>query len=248
MWAGNRRRTVHASLVILVIDDFTGKPVRDSSVRLSIPGQRPPLVKEDGYRVFLDLAETDFNLVCESGIYGRREERVELSGWTGKEVMVLRIYPNACYPAPSGAVRVSGRTQPGRRLLFWGSGESGYRLLRDYECSQNEKIAIYNPENKMLAGKKFFICGREGGQKEYFKIVEEMDDYYSMQNGLRKGYKKVGSRIVPVCEVCADGDGAFFLLASGGGRGQTELFCRAEGDEEEKKFLLAAGKANAIVL
>jgi len=248
MWIENKRRTIHASLVILVIDDFTGKPVRHSNVRVSIPGQKPPVVKEDGYRVFLNLTESCFTLVCESGIYKRREERVNLSGWKEEEVMVLRLFPNAGYPAPSGAVRISGRTQPGRQLIFWNSGENGYRLLWDYECSHKEKIAIYNYDKRMLVGKKFFICGKEEMQKEYFKIVDAMDECYRMQKALTGDYKRVTSRIVPVYEICADADGAFFFLVSGDCGGELELACHAEGDEEEKKFLLMAGKTNVIVV
>lgn len=248
MWMENKRRTIHASLVILVIDDFTGKPVKDSSVRVSIPGQRPPVVKEDGYRIFLNLTESSFIILCESGIYKRREEWVDLSDWKEEEVMILRLLPNAGYPAPASAVRVSGRTQPERRLLFWGSTEHGYRLLRDYECSHKEKIAIFNPGNKMLVGKKFFICGKEKKQKEYFKVAEAVDGYCRMYKGLAADYKRAGSRIVPVYEVCSDEDGAFFLLLPGNYEDRIELFCQVEGDTEEKKFFLAAEKINAIVL
>ena len=248
MMAKESIKAVHASLVILVIDDFTGKPVRGSNIRVSIEGQRPPVVKEDGYHIFLNLTETCFTLVCESSIYKRRSEQIDLSGWGEKEVMVIRLLPDSGYPASSSIIRVSGRTQAGRRLLFWNGGESGYRLQRDYECSHGEKIAIYNPDNKMLTGKKFFICGKDDKKRQYFKIVEIADGYCRMDRALPEDYKRIGSRIIPVCEIYADENGAFFLPVFRKHGQETELVCQAEGDEEKKTFLLMPEKVNAIVL
>lgn len=246
--AGEDRVAFRTSLVVLVIDDFTGKPVVGSNVRVSIPGQRAPVVKGDGYHVFMNLTEPVVSLLCESGIYEQRTEQVELAGGMGNEVLIIRLLPNAAYPMPANTTCISGKTQPGRRLLFWSGDGKGYKLLYDYYCQEKEKehlIAVFNPDNKEMEGKGFFICCQE--EKEFFTVVGKTEQHYRMDRVLSRDYKKIGTVIMPVYEIYADEKGEFFLPIAGEGQ-KTELVCQAEGEEEEKRFELLPGKNNTIIL
>lgn len=241
----------HASLVVLVIDDFTGRPVVGSNVKVSIREQKPPVVKGDGYYVFVNLTETSVTLLCESGIYEQRTEQVDLAGGMENEVLIIRLLPNAQYPIPSNTTCISGRTQPGRRLLFWNSDGKGYKLLYDYTCQEKENehlIDIFNPDNKEMEGKVFFICGQDERKKEYFTIVGKTDQHYRMDRPLSRDYKKVGTVIMPVYEIYADERGEFFLPVAGNYDQKTELICQAEGDKEDKKFELLPGRNNEITV
>ena len=244
------RDSFHASLVVLVIDDFTGEPVVDGNVTVSIPGQKPPVVKSDGYHVFVSVTETKISLLLESKMYARRMEQVDLADREEEEVLMVRLMPEAGYPFPADAVCVSGQTWPGRKLMFWDSGSEAYRLFRDYRCRGQEDtvLAIYHQDGKELAGKNFLICGREGEEKEYFKITGRSGRSYRIDRALRRDYKKVGTLVFPVQEICADETGEFFFPVAGDGSRELELTCLAEGEQEEKKFLLLPGRMQRITL
>lgn len=244
------RRAFHASLVVLVIDDFTGEPALDGKVTVLIPGHRPPVVKSDGYHVFVNLSEDKVEVLCESKIYEPKKEQVELTGRSEDEVFIIRLVPSAGYPVPSDAACVSGQTQPGRKLMFWKAFGDNYRLLYDYVSREQEEdnlLAIYNPHNKEIEGKAFFICDKKKKEKEYFKVISKTDQYCRIDRALRGDYKKIRTSIVPVSEICADETGRFFLPVQGNRNRKIELFCRAEG-EEEKRFLLQPGRVNTITL
>ena len=244
------RKGFHASLVVLVIDDFTGNPIVDGNVTVSIPGHRPPVVKSDGYHVFGNLPEMKISLVLESKVYECRMEQVDLADRDEDEVLVMRIMPGARYSFPADTICVSGQTWPGRKLLFWSGGGKTVRLLENYRCQGREEpvIALYNPGEKELVGKTFFISGRKKEEKEYFKIIGGSGRRCVMDRQLSRDYHKIGTRIVPVQEICADETGNFFLPVAGDGKRQTELNCLAEGDSVEKKFLLAPGRGHKITL
>ncbi|RKI44390.1 DUF4255 domain-containing protein [bacterium D16-51] len=247
--AGEDRIAFRASMVVLVIDDFTGRPVAGSNVRVSISGKMSPVVKGDGYYVFVNVTEPSVTVLCESRIYERRAEQVELAGETENEVLIIRLQPNASYPMPANATCVSGKTQPGRRLLFWSGEGKGYRLLHDYRCQEREGgnlIAVFNPDNKAVEGKSFFICCK--GEKEFFTIVGKSGQHYRMDRVLSRDYKKIGTAVIPVYEIFADKEGNFFLPVAGGDGQKIELACLAEDEEEEKRFELLAQKNNVVTL
>lgn len=235
----------HTSLVVLVIDDFTGKPVVGSNVRVSIPGKEAPVAKGDGYYVFVNLTEPSVTLLCESGIYEQCTKQVDLAGGIEREVLIIRLLPSIHYPLPAGTTCVSGKTQPGRRLLFWSGEGKGYKLLCDYYCKkkgEEDLIAIFNPDNKEMEGKFFFICCQE--EKEFFTIVGKTEKHYRMDRVLSRDYQRIGTVIMPVHEIFADQEGSFFLPVAGGDK--KELVCQAEGEGERRVELLAQN--NTLVM
>lgn len=245
-----KRDAFHASLVVLIIDDFTGEPVPADQVTVSIPGHYSPLVKSDGYHVFVNLNETQVELICKSKIFEWYTEQVELTERDENEVLMIRLVPCKGYPVPPNTTCVTGQTQPGRKLMFWKSFGEAYRLSDNYTSSLQEEdplLAIYNPDHKELEGKTYFIYDREKKEKEFFKIVGKKGRYYRIDRILRENYKKIGTSVIPVYEIHADETGDFFLLMQGDQYGETELVCRLEG-KEEKHFLLIPGRVNTITL
>lgn len=243
------------SLVVLVIDDLTGKPVGADKVLVSIAGQRPPVVKPDGYRVFVNARETSFTLRCRSSVYYPWEEKVDLAERRPEDILVIRLKPNACYPVPDHVTCVAGQTCPEQRLWFWYPNSGNFRLMQDYKSSgkgHNNIIDIYHSERQEMEGRYFFISGTGKEGKEYFKISGRVDGKYRMDRELSGDYRKIGTVIVPVYEITADGRGEFFLPLAGNDKGIPEkeirLACQAEGEQEEKTFTLLAGRINPITL
>lgn len=242
-------------LVVLVIDDLTGKPVGADKVLVSIAGQRPPVVKPDGYRVFVNIRETSFNLRCQSSVYYPWEGKVDLTERRPEDILVIRLKPNAHYPVPDHITCVAGRTCPGQRIWFWHPDSGNFRLMQDYKSSgkgYNDIIDIYHSERQEMEGRYFFISGAGKGRKEYFKISGRVDGKYRMDRELSGDYRKIGTVIVPVYEITADGKGEFFLPLAGNDKGIPEeeirLACQPEGGQEEKIFTLLAGRVNPITL
>ena len=86
------------TLVVLCIDKETGRPVTGSNVRVFIDGAKPPVIKEDGYRIFLNVTEKQFTVRCESGIYEPQEVEVDLNEWDESQVLTIELTPGQAYP------------------------------------------------------------------------------------------------------------------------------------------------------
>lgn len=83
--------TFHTSLVVLVIDDLTGKPVLGNKVRVATANGILPVVKEDGYRVFVNLRQGEVNVICGSSEYERQERTVDPE--KQQDVLEIRLCP-----------------------------------------------------------------------------------------------------------------------------------------------------------
>ncbi len=239
----------HASLVVFPVDDFTGKPITGNKVRLFIPGQKPPLIKPDGYYVFINLTEPKVVLHCESGLYHPRSEGISLEGKEEPFVFMLRLSPNASYPVPAGTTCVAGTAATGKRVRFQCMDrDSTYKLLYEYQRTKENGsyISLYNPENRQLAGKTFLI--RDKKNQEYFTITgTDEEEWCRLAEPLQHDYKKVGSIIFPVYEVCANEAGNFFLLIGNGGLTETSWFWEIEGEREAREITLKSGQINSLI-
>lgn len=235
--------TFSVSLAVLVIDDFTGKPILGNAVRAYIPGQKAPIIKSDGYRVFINVEEAEVELICESAAYEKRVEKISLRDT--EEVHIVRLMPNRSYPVVNGTTCVSGHSEMADSILFWNKGNKGYRLLSDYTASgQEQVIAIYNPDKASLEGKTFLI--QDSQQKEFFRIVGSTGKEYRIDRSLLADYSKIGTIIIPVYEVGTDEWGDFFFPLSEMGKQDITLVGRV--GQKEKEWKLLSGKNNVIEL
>lgn len=241
----------HASLVVLPVDDFTGKPVKGSKVRIFIPGQKPPLRKADGYYVFINITEPNVTLYCESGLYHPRAEEICFEGASKPLVYKLRLSPNVSYPVPAGATCVTGRAVPKKQVRFWCmDGDGAYKLLYGYQraVGNGSYIRLYNPEHRELADKAFFIQDREKKKQEYFTVAEtEEEGMCRLTEPLQHDYKKAGTVIYPVYDTFANEKGDFFLLIGSCGSGENTWLWEMEGEKEAKKVILKPGQINSLL-
>ena len=59
---------------------------------------KPPIVKGDGYRVFLDMPQDEITLYFSSGIYEDKTLTLSPEEWTAEEVLTVELSPGASYP------------------------------------------------------------------------------------------------------------------------------------------------------
>lgn len=249
--AQNRPPHLHASLTVLVIDDYTGKPVQQKDITLRVPGQAPPQVKGGGYYVFVNVTQPEIQIICESRIYFPRTKYVGSETGEAQKVQILRLMPKAEYPTLGKATALSGRAKPGENFFIWKREGEGYRLSKNLggeEGVPDCRIAIYNPEDRMLEGKGFYILDRDTGDKEFFRITGEEGGYFCMDRPLQGKYKKMRTSILPVYEVQADERGEVFVLFAGEAASKFEVVCQSTGDGKKVQLSLRRGRVKKVKL
>ena len=246
-----REQPLRASLTVLVIDDYTGKPVDGKNVTLRVPGQTPPQAKGGGYYVFVNLTQPDVHIFCESQIYASQTKHVQSGERAGEEVHIIRLMPLAAYPVSGKATGLYGRAEPGCEFFIWKKEGEGYRLSKNFGENENIpdcRIAIYNPEERMLEGKGFYILDRDSGEKEFFRIPGEEGGYFCIDRPLHGKYKKMETSILPVYEVRADERGEVFVLFAGENASKFDVVCQKTRDGKETQISLRRGKVKKVKL
>lgn len=210
-----RRIRMKASLVILPIDDYSGRFIQDSSVRIYIENEKAPIRKSDGCRVFLNLFRESVVVHCDSPIYHSVEKKIELKDTDHITIVKIRMMPNQSYPLPQQATCVTGKGKPGETVELYNISDGGnFRILGPYKKRGEDAdcIQIYNPSGIELGGKRLHIQNKDLSQSEYFTIIDEEENHtYRMDAPLQYDYKKVGTLIQPVYETRVDKNGEFFI-------------------------------------
>lgn len=243
------------SLAVQVMDGFTARPITGAGCRLRIAGAGPPLVRREGYRVFVNLPEGEWTLHIESPCYYPKTLTVKPGELEpGSPVIKVRMMPDSTYPVPPGATGVRGRAGAGRLVQLVCRDKGGhYKLLLEYDRpGLSHSIAIYNPDGLDLDGRRFLIEDREGVKREYFTILHTAageDKCSRMDRALEHSYKKIGARVTPVYTTRADQYGNFFLIFPQGERAGGEYDVSEEGPGGRRTpVILEAGRINDIQL
>lgn len=253
--AVRERVRMKVSLAVQVLDGFTDSPVTGAGCRLRIAGAGPPLIRGEGYRVFVNLPQREWTLHIESPCYYPRTLTVKPGELEpDSPVIKVRMMPDSTYPVPPGATCVRGRAGAGRLIQLVCRDKGGhYKLLLEYDKpGRSQSIAIYNPDGLDLDGRRFLIEDREGVNREYFTILHTArgeDKFSRMDRALEHSYKKIGTRVTPVYTVRTDKKGDFFLLLPQGERAGGEYGVSTEGPGGTRtSVVLEAGKINDIQL
>lgn len=211
--------TRKVSLVVLAIDDFTGKPILGSNVRVSIDGAAPAIKKQDGHHVFVNLDQRSVTVHATGGQFHPRSVqcRLDVDG-ERYAFLKLRMIPNRSYPIPQNTTCIEGKAAPGSLIrIFCRDAAHAYKLLYDYkkeETSDNRTISIFHPDDVDLEGKLFYITGDKSLNQELMRImgvVDKENKMYLLEKELSASYKKIGTSLYSVYETAADKNGSFFL-------------------------------------
>ncbi len=98
------------TLVVLCIDQETGRPVDGSHVRVRMDHAERPILKEGSYRIFTQIQGEHTVIHCESAIYEPVDVEVDLQKWDGSEVMEIELKPGAYYPRPEKDAEIEKET------------------------------------------------------------------------------------------------------------------------------------------
>lgn len=213
---GQSARVRHkVSLVLQLIDDFSGREIEGSNARAWISGEKPPIRKSEGYHVFTNLKEPEVQVHIEAGLYEGQTLQVKLNEDGTYTFLKIRLAPSRAYPIPRNTTCVEGRTEPDSLVRIVCLEDSNpLKLIYDYRKGKEDdgKISIYHPETMDIEGKALYIKnGKAGG--EFFRVLQKREESgsYGLEQPLSRDYKKVGAVIFPVWSCNADGKGRFFL-------------------------------------
>lgn len=244
---------INSSLVVMAMDDFTGKAIENQNVRVWIEGERPCVVKQGGYRIFTNLKEEDFVLKIVGGQYLYQEilfTREKLSQYAGR-IFKIRMLPNRCYPIPSDTTIVEGMGKPhAEYIAYCREAFSPYKLLYTYEKGMDE-ISIFHPAHVDIEGKSLFICTKDSEEMEFFMVEGKQEGEttaYLLEQPLEREYKKIGTMIYPSYRILTDEQGKFYLPIIGTKKEELKFsfFHPESGNTQEE--ILFAGRINKVML
>lgn len=249
--------TRQVSLVVLAIDDFTGKPILGSNIRVYIDGMPPAIKKSEGYHVFVNIDQPTVIVHAVGGQFNPRSIRCDLTGNEEKYAFLkLRMIPNSCYPIPPNTTCIEGKAVPGSLIrIFCRDGANAYKLLYDYkkgDGDDNRQISIFHPDEIDMEGKLLHITDGEGNNRELVRIIGVVDQenkVYLLENELSSNYRKIGTSLFTVYETVADNKGSFFLPIANTYQEKYFYVCESVGDQSVSIELeLESGGVNKIDL
>lgn len=237
------------SLVVLPIDDFTGRPVTGSAVSIQLEGEKPAVIKDDGYRIFTNVKNRKPVLISMGGLYEPVRIKTDLDARDPEEIMVLRLMPGRAYPLPDGMTSVVIGTGPKRYLQLWTPEGKTFKLSRDYKPEDGREMSLYNPDDESVEGKSFLI--RSEKSEELLHVTSRQNKKVMMGAALSGTYSKTDTTLWPVSEVWADdnGDCTLPLQVPYDMEPGTEItVCYKDDDGKSGEFTVTVGKKNRIML
>lgn len=238
----------NTSLVVLPIDAFTGRPITGSGVSMMIEGEKPPVVKDDGFRVFTNIKEKKPLLKGISGLYAPVELKIDMENRDSEEILVLRMMPSRAYPLPEGTTTLEIKTTPNRSLKLWTNEVSGYRLTKDYKPEDGKELNVYNPTEATLDGKGFFIGNNDSS--EWMRITNIRGKNATTEAPLKNAHPKTETLLWPADEITADDRGICFLPISIDGDYDADMikYNYIDSDGRSGDFSIELGRDNLITL
>lgn len=245
------------SLVVLVIDDFTGKTILGSNVRVYMDGEAPAIKKPDGHHVFVNLDKPVVTVHAEGGQFNPRSIPCRLNYNEEQYTFLkLRMIPNRSYPIPPNTTCIEGKAAPGSLIrIFCRDAANAYKLLYDYqkeETDNNRLLSIFHSDDVDMEGKLLSISDSKGENQESLRImgiVDKENKTYLLEKELSTNYKKIGTSLFSVYETVADKNGNFFLPIANTYKEKYLYVCEAKGEETVSLELeLDSGRVNKIDL
>ncbi len=246
--------SVHVSLILFLIDDYTGRRISSSAVQIRVEGAKKPIYKKEGYYIFTNLQKKEVMVSIQAPEYQTVKKLIDLQELEGGEPLVkIRLQPGRCYSLLNEMTVLTGKTEP-FSILRAASVQSSYfyRLLYDYKKEKENQIHIFNLAKADLEAKSFLIWQRDVGEYEFFdirKAQEEGGEVFEVE-ALKKEYKKAATKIFPVFLGQADEEGSFFLAMGNLEGEEAEVILEVVTGKEKREMMrkVRVGKENILTL
>lgn len=204
----------HICLVLIPIDDFTNRMIREDLIKPWVDGEKPPIYKE-GFYIFTDMVEKEFTIRIGSVLYQSQTIVVQLMDKETK-IIKVRLVPAERYPSRKPAVAVSGKGIKGDSVfIYTRESKKFYKLSRDYRRGEN--IEISHEEDLDLSGKKVLIVNK--GNEFVLRLGEKSvtDDGYEVET-LQESLFRGETKIYLIYEAEVREDGTFYILLPSEGK------------------------------
>lgn len=246
--------SVHVSLILFLIDDYTGRRISSSAVQIRVEGAEKPIYKKEGYYIFTNLQKKEVMVSIQAPEYQTVKRLIDLQELEGEEPLVkIRLQPGKCYCLLKEMTVLTGKTEP-FSILRAASVQSRcfYRLLYDYKKEKENQIHIFNLAKADLEAKSFLIWQRDVGEYEFFdigKALEKEGEVFEVE-ALKKEYKKAATKIFPVFLGQADEEGSFFLAMGNLEGEEAEVILEVVTGKEKREMIrkVRVGKENILTL
>lgn len=223
------------SLVVTLIDDFTGRVITGSNARTWIENERPPIKKAEGWNVFLNLSDGEHIVCAEGGFYNKQSRICETGGNTYTQLKI-RMTPSRTYPLPCGTMVITGMTEPNCEVRVYPNDKSvSCKLLSDVKKGA-DSIGIFRTDDSDIEGKLFCIKGDDGSE-EFFRVisaVEGKSSEYAITPKLTHAYSRIGALVIPVTETLSDNTGAFFAPIAAVTEKDSSYICESLGKKKKR--------------
>lgn len=218
--------------VVSVLDDFTGRAVENSLIRLEMPEGTRVIPKAGGCFVIIDSPSRQMNFHISSPIYETAHIDIDLDACEEACPMIgVRLIPGHCYPIQEGITSIEGYTDPGESVIAVCTEQARpIRLQFDYEKKKDrEHIRIYHMPGETLEGRQLALIS-QNRVLEYIEILkkEHEEGLYQLKNPLTKDYKKAGIYICRVNRGKTSENGYFRILLAQVPAEGCECICMTE--------------------
>ncbi len=248
----NENINLSVSLVVAPIDDFTGKPISGSGLRVWIDGEKPSVVKSEGYYVFVNLREPEVVIQLEGGYFQHQEIKVSVVDYCDK-VIKVRMIPSHAYPIPSNATCIQGKVENKATTVYayCDSLKNPYKLLYNFD-KKDDEVQIFHPDDVDMEGRKLYIKAKDKEEGEVLVLSELADPEkksYRLVEKLENSYKKIGTVLYPLYVIEPGEKGDFYLPLADLTEKNSSMTFFCKGDESHKiQKELVSGRVNQISL
>lgn len=209
------RVRIKISCILLLLDDYTGMPIKGTQVAARTRQGEAGYVKDLGYVVFMNTGEEKQEIILDSPYYQKQEVCVEVWNGAGEvKPFLVRLLPDRGYKIPAGATILTGKAKPGSRVLaFLQQPKSLVRLSEDYK-EGTDSISLFCRKGD-IQKEEMAIWELEAEKAEYFRLGEvkngEKNEFH-LKTCLSRAYKKSEAAIGRVSSATVKEDGSYFLL------------------------------------
>lgn len=226
-------------LVILPIDEFTGTVIRDPALEVFVEGAGKPLIKQEGFRVFLNgaakIAERDIVVTLRGSAY--QEMRVSIAADRIEQkhpVVEIGMKPGRNYPFPPGTLYIEGSLP--EHAALWVAKEEGAGALRLYADARmgDDRLRIYQDKSQDLSRHSYLLLEQGGKNREWVTCTEAADfsqGIYQLSDYLIHDYTRERAKLYNAVSCERDILGEDCFLAFPGEPGQEMTICCHVSDD-----------------
>lgn len=232
---------IKVQAVILVLDDFTGKPVDSKLIRLGIPGGTRVIPKPGGCFAIIDYPSRLMEFDISSPIYDTVHICEDLEAFEESCPMIsVRLIPGRRYPIPEGITSLEGYAAPTETLMAVCIEQARpMRLLFDYDRKKDrESIKIYHMPGEVLEGRRFaLVSGKTVPECMEISKKEQEEGLYRLKTPLTKNYKKTEISICRISRGKSTDNGYFRIPLANVPAEGCMCICMAESDMDTPRWI-----------